>query len=80
MHLEVREGFPLRSGHPNLEINIFQITNAIILLSLNLLLEVKLISYPFLCHFYISCLVQPGIKETRARLVRVRNLGSNAAS
>ena len=41
----------LRSGDPKLEINIFHISYTIIY-------------SPFLFHFYISCLDQPGIRET----------------
>ena len=55
LHLEVRESVSLLSGHPNLEINIFHISYAIIY-------------YPFLFHFYISCLDQAGIMETRTQL------------
>ena len=60
MHLEVRECFPLRSGHSTLEINIFQIRNTIIL-------------YQIHFHFYISCLNRPGIRERKTRLARVLN-------
>ena len=48
LNLEVMELFSLSSGHPNLELNIFHITYTIIF-------------YPFLFHFYISCLYQSGI-------------------
>ena len=60
LHLEVRELFSLRSGHPNLEINVFHISYTIIF-------------YPFLFHFYISCLDQPGMMETRMQLAGVFN-------
>ena len=42
--------FPLFFGHYNLEINMFRISYTIIF-------------YPFLFHFYISCLDQLGIRE-----------------
>ena len=51
MHVEVRELFSLRSGHPNLEINIFLISYTIIF-------------HPFVCYFYVSCSNQAGIRET----------------
>ena len=46
---------------PLLEINILHISYIIIF-------------YPFLFHFYISCVDQPGIRETRTRLARVFEL------
>ena len=60
LHLEVSELFFLRSGHPNLEINIFHISYTITF-------------YPFLFYFYISCLNQPGMRETRMQLAQVFN-------
>ena len=60
MNLEVMELFSLRSGHPKLEINIFHISFTIIF-------------YPFLFHFYISFLDQPGIRETKMQLAGVNS-------
>ena len=60
MHLEVRELVSLRFGHPNLEINIFHKSYTIIF-------------YPILFHFYISCIDQPGMRETRIQLALVFN-------
>ena len=48
--LGVRECFPLLSGPPTLELNIFQIRSIIIL-------------YQIHFHFYISFLNPPGIRE-----------------
>ena len=58
MHLEVRERFALRSGNFNLQINVLRISYTIIF-------------YTFLFHFYISCLDQPGIRDTRTQLAWV---------
>ena len=55
LHLEVRELFSLPFGHPNLKINIFHISYTIIF-------------HPFVCHFYVSCSNQAGIRETWTRL------------
>ena len=60
LHLEVSERFPLLSEQYNLEIYEFHITYTIIF-------------YSFLFHFYISCLDQPGIRETKTQLERVFN-------
>ena len=60
LHLEVRESFPLRSRDHKLEINIFHISYTIIF-------------YPFLIHFYISCIDRRGIRETRTELARILN-------
>ena len=60
LHVEVRELFSLRSGHLNLEINIFDISFIVI-------------SCPFLFHFYISRPDQPGTRKTRTKLARVSN-------
>ena len=51
LHLDVRKLFPLLSGLPRLKIKIFHRSYTIIF-------------YPFLFHFNISCLDQPGITET----------------
>ena len=52
LHLEVREWFPLLSGHSNLQINIFHISYTVIF-------------DPFLFHFCFSCQDEPGIREKR---------------
>ena len=60
LHLQVRELFPLRSRHLKLEKNISHICYNIIF-------------PPFLFHFYIFCLDQRGIRETKTGLARVLN-------
>ena len=57
----------LLSGLSNLEINIFHISYTIIF-------------YSFLFHFNISCLDQPGIRETKTQLERVFNFRTSHSS
>ena len=58
LKLEVTKSFPLCFGHPNLAMNIFHISFAIF-------------PYRLLCHFYISFLNQPGVRERRTGPIRV---------
>ena len=64
LHLEVRGSFPILSRHYNLGINIFHLTHTIFF-------------YPLLFHFYIACLDQAGIRETKMQMAWVFTVGRN---